>query len=215
MIFTLERVSQPDIEPVTLEEMRRHLRVTQTDTDTDITGLIVAAREWAEDYTWRALVDQSWRLTLDEYASAYANVDSDTVSGYRGAWVRSADNTILLRRSPVLAITSFVSVDSAGVETAIDAATYALREADSKWPRLVPLPGANWTSGPLRITFRAGFADRVSSPQQDADSVPFRFKAAMRLYAEALFDRDERMMKLLLEAAQGLLKPERAQLSLA
>ena len=53
MNFTLERVTQPDIEPVTLDEMKRHLRcfMSVTDEDDDITALIVAAREWIEDYT--------------------------------------------------------------------------------------------------------------------------------------------------------------------
>lgn len=218
MKFTIERVTQPDIEPVTLTEMKRHLRcfADVTSEDDDIIGLIVAAREWVEDFTGRALIDQTWRLTLGDYVNAFANVDSDTVSGcYRGEWAPLADSSILLRKAPVLGITSFMSVDSDGVETAIDSATYELREADSKWPCVVPLTGANWTAGPLRITFRAGFADRLGSPQQGAEVVPVRFKAAIKLWAEAMYDRDEKLMPLLLNVAEEIVRPERSDLSLA
>ena len=218
-IFTLERVTQPAIEVVTLAQMKTHLREFSSVTalDAEITGLIQGAREWVEDFTGRVLVDSTWRLTVGEYANAYANVDSDTVSGYyRGPYYPRNDGGILLRRSPVLAITSFVSVAaSTGVETTIDPATYELREADSKWPGVYPLTGAIWTTGPLRITFRAGFADQTGSPQTGAEVVPVRFLQAMKLWVEAVYDRDEKLMPLLLEVAEKLIKSERADLSIA
>ena len=222
MNFTLERVTGPDIEPVTLEEMKKHLRcyASITDEDDDISALIVTAREWVEDYTARALIDQSWRLTID------ANLHGDRVRGFNEPrfgggfgrmewlhWMRRGE--ILLRRAPVIAVTSFKSIDAAGVETDIDSAGYALREADSKWPRLVPLSGTTWTTGTLKIEFRAGFADRLGSPKQDATRVPTRFKQAMKLWAEANYDRDPVMMPLLLGVAQQLVKPERSDLSIA
>ncbi len=84
---------------------------------------------------------------------------------------------------------------------------------------IVPLNGITWpTSGifaGFRITFRAGFADRLGSPQQDADVVPVRFKQAMKLWAEANYDRDPIMMPLLLKVAEQLVKPERADLQIA
>ena len=229
MNFLFERVTQPDIEPVLLAEMKRHLRsyTSITDEDDDITNLIIAAREWAEDYTGRALVDQTWRLSIVN-RSGYS-VGGDRVSGYtpglRGwwgqrdwdHWMRSGE--IMLRKSPVLALTEFVSVDQAGVETAVDPLSYQLREAESKWPRIVPLNGITWpTAGVFagfRITFRAGFANRTGSPLQDGRVVPVRFRQAMKLWAEANYDRDPVMMPLLLQVAEQLLKPERADLSIA
>lgn len=215
MNFLLERVSGPEIEPVTVAEMIQQVRefssISQATQD-ELGALIVAAREWVEDSTGRALIDQTWRLTVGDYVNVFANVDSDTVSGcYRGAWVPRADGSILLRKSPVLAITSFVSVDAAGAETAIAPSTYALREADSKWPSVVALNGGSWNSGTLRITFRAGFADRLGSPQEGADVVPVRFKQAIKLWAEGHYDRDEKLIAL----AESLIEPESANLRLA
>ncbi len=222
MNFTLERVTGPEIEPVTLAEMKRHLRCYSdlTTEDDDITALIVAAREWVEDYTGRALIDQAWRLTID------GHLHGDRVLGFNEPkfvggfgrlewlhWMRRGE--ILLRRAPVIAVTSFKSIDAAGVETEIASVGYALREADSKWPRIVPLSGTTWTAGGLKIEFRAGFADRLGSPKQDASKVPTRFKQAMKLWAEANYDRDPVMMPLLLGVAEQIVKPERADLSIA
>lgn len=43
-------------EPITREEAKRHLRVEFDDDDALIDGLIVAARQWAEDFLNRPLV---------------------------------------------------------------------------------------------------------------------------------------------------------------
>jgi len=213
--FILERITQPEVEPVTLAEMKRHLRAfsSVTDEDADITALIVGAREWAEHYTGRALIDQQWRLTIDSRGAPVG----DVVSGFSGYPARcgyytgvfdwSSRSEIRLRRSPALQVVSIKSVDSAGVETTIDSTTYQLREVDSKWPRVVALSGS-WTASMLRILFRAGFADTVSSPGEGAEVVPVCFKQAIKLWAEANYDRDEKMMPVLLKTAEGLLDKE-------
>lgn len=168
MNFLLERTAEPEIEPITLAEMKRHLRLFDdiTSEDNDVSGLITVAREWVEEYTGRALIDQTWRLTVEDYTTG----------------------VIMLRRSPVLAVLSMVSVDAEGAETTIDASTYEVREAASRWPTLVPLSGATWPTGVLRITFRAGFADRTGSPQQDGSVVPAVIKQAMKLVAAHYYD---------------------------
>lgn len=227
MKFILERTVDPTIEPVTLAEMKVHLRTFAGDTGEDdyITGLIKGAREWVEDYSGRALFDQTWRLTIAGQYHGY--VGGDIVGGYRvgyysyGAgsreweyWLRRGQ--ILLRKSPVLSIVSFKSVDIAGVETDIDAATYELREIDSRWPRIAPLNGATWPAcTDLRIVFRAGFADQDISPPDDATVVPERYKQAMKLWAEANYDRDDKTMQLYLDTAERLVKSDRSELGMA
>lgn len=221
MRYVLERVVDPAIEPVDLAAMKRHLREFEdvSSSDGDISDLIVSAREWAEDYTGRALIDQTWRLSIDQTG----NWLGDSVAGYvprsgydcgRFHWV-SRVGEIYLRKSPVLSIVSFVTVDDAGAETAIDAATYELREVDSKWPRLVALSGATWTASNLRITFRAGYANLVGSPEGTEADVPARFRQAIKLHAEAHYDRDAVMMQKLLDAAENLIRPERSEIGFA
>ena len=211
-VFILERTVPPEEEPVSIGEIKRQLRSFASDTseDDDMNALIASAREWVEDYTGRALMPQTWRLTLDN-SVGHDIVGGDTVSGYRPGYYTGAlwwqpTFELMLRRAPVISVDSFVSVDAAGVETAIAASQYSLREKDSKWPRIVPLNGANWSIGTYRVTFTAGFAD--------ADSVPVRFKQAIRLHAEGHYDRDPQMLPLLLEVAEKLIKPERADLQI-
>ena len=219
MIFTHERITSPDIEPIELAELKRHLRefAEVTDADEDLTNLIVAAREWAEEYTGRALIDQTWLLTVA--AHGHGSTNAVVYSGYKrysredwAHWINRRE--IMLRRSPVIAITSIVSVDSSGVETTINPATYALREANSKWPRVLALDGAAWTSSLFKVQFRAGFADRLGSPVQGAERVPVRFKQAMKLWAEANYDRDPKMMALLFDTAANIIKNECSELRL-
>ncbi len=60
-------ITAPAVEPVTLAEARLHLRVIDTSEDTLITSLIVAAREYCENFTGRKLIQQTWDLILDAF----------------------------------------------------------------------------------------------------------------------------------------------------
>lgn len=214
--FTLERVVQPAIEVITLAQMKTHLREysSMTDRDAEISGLIQGAREWVEDYTGRALIDQAWRLSIGD-SLTLAFTDANKTSGiYYGDWFANA-NGIMLRKSPAIAITSFSTVNADGTETIIAPALYEIREAASKWPRLVGLNGATW-SGEMRISFRAGYANLLGSPTPEGvEKIPARFIHAMKLWAEANYNRDEKTMALLLDTAERLICPERCELGMA
>ncbi len=225
MVFVLERVSGPAVEPITLAEAKQQCRVTDITTgsppvashpdDDQISGLIVAAREWAEEFTGRALIEQSWRLTI------YCNPCLGHPNNVSGIYQWGRYGEIMLHKSPVIEITSFVSVDSAGVETEFGEgspflANYELREGNSKFPRIVGLDGATWCTDILKIEFRAGFAPEEGSPlAPDAARVMERFKIAIRLWVEAHYDRDKEMMPILVQAAENMIRPERVELGMA
>ncbi len=67
--MTLVVTTQPASEPVTLDETKTHLRVTDTSEDTLIGGLITAAREYAELVTGRAFITRAYTLTLPATAT--------------------------------------------------------------------------------------------------------------------------------------------------
>lgn len=219
MIFVLERTSAPDIEPVTLAEMLVHLREFSSISEakqSQVTGLIKGAREWVEDFSGRALVDQGWKLS--EYLDNN-RFSSDVVAGlssgcFFGQYVRTR-NEVRLRRSPILEVTRVATIDTLGEEVEVDPGTYEVRDTNSKWPVLIPKTGSVWTASSLRIEFRAGFVDRLGSPQQEVELIPERFKQAMKLWVEANYDRDDKTMDKLLAAAESLIKPERSEFGMA
>ncbi len=224
MQFLLERVTQPSVEPVTLAEAKKHLRTYASDTTEDelITRLIKTSRQWAEWFTGRALVEQTWKLNLDRrigLAPARISVPAPSPEngyGWSSGDFNESNAGWLLRKSPVIAITSFVSVDSEGTETEVDSTSYVLESENTKWPRIVPVSGL-WSGDAFRIIFRAGFAAGLGSPDPtpDVSYVPDIYKQAILLHAEAFYDRDEKMMPALIQAAENLLKQERCELGIA
>ena len=65
--MTLLRTGEPAAEPVTVAEVKSHLRLQHASEDDLIAGLIRAAREEVERATGMALIDQTWRLVLDRW----------------------------------------------------------------------------------------------------------------------------------------------------
>lgn len=203
MRWQLELVSGPEIEAVSLAEMKTHLReYSGTSRDEEIEELIQAAREWLEEYTGQVMIEETWKLSIDQNDQW---LDEETSTEM------TDDLDFYLRRSPVMAVVSVKTVDAAGTETTVDSSQYELRAGDSRFPFLVPLSGATWQDSNVRITFRAGYADRTSSPQQDASVVPARFKQAMKMWASGVYDKDEHSS----EAAMHLAKTLKAQVGFA
>jgi len=64
---SLNRATDPAVEPVSVSEAKAHLRVDTADDDTYIGTLITAARQWAETYLDRSLVYTQWEMKLDMF----------------------------------------------------------------------------------------------------------------------------------------------------
>lgn len=65
--MALTIVTKPTIEPVTLTEVREHLRIDALDEDGLILSFIEAATDYCEELQNRAYIDQTWDLTLDVF----------------------------------------------------------------------------------------------------------------------------------------------------
>lgn len=136
-------ISAPSVEPVTLERLRRHLRLPadQTAEDDDLEESIVAARQEAEHLTGRALAPQTLEIALD-------------------AW--PADG-IELRRPPLVSVTWLKYVDLEGVERTVDPADYALdTHQEPAW--LVPVYDALWPlardqANAIQVRYVAGYPE--------------------------------------------------------
>ncbi|KZK83494.1 Phage gp6-like head-tail connector protein [Pseudovibrio sp. Ad13] len=93
----------PALEPVSLAQAHAQLRVSHTHEDDLIERLIKAAREQVETLTRRALIDQEWRLLLDDL---------------------SPDRLIRLPVAPVAQVLQVYTYDREGNQQLVPASNY-------------------------------------------------------------------------------------------
>ncbi len=160
--MSLTLLSPPAAEPVTLGEIKEHLRVTHNDEDALITGMAVAAVRAVEARGGLALMPQAWRLSLDT----------------------PPDETVLLPIAPVSAVDGVSVIDGNGVAQTIDANLYeAATGAPGRVRPAGPWPAPGVALDGVRIDFTAGYAD--------AASVPEPLKQAVKLLAAYFFETRE------------------------
>ena len=139
---TYTRIIEPATEPITTAEAKDHMRITHTDEDTYIAGLIAVARMYIEDISYRALVTQTWQYSIPCFP---------------------AIKEIELPVPPLQSITLIEYLDEVGVSTTFNASNYIVDTAGLRG-RVVLADSANWPSpsslypvNPVRITFVAGY----------------------------------------------------------
>src|SRR3954464_12356175 len=139
----LTLISGPSYEPITLTEAKDHLRVYSSADDSTIPRLISAARARVETFTRRALISQSWRLTLDRFPCIWTP-DTGLYTS-RPAWnvPRQDVQEIHLPKNPVISVDKvsyLTDPDGAEVEITDFQADFAseparvLPAANSYWP---------------------------------------------------------------------------------
>lgn len=104
----IKLITAPTAEPVTLAQAKEHLRITHTQDDAYIIGLIEAARRHAEQHTGRRLCTQTVDYFLDAFPSG----------------------AIELPCPPVASITSIKYLDENGVEQTLSNTLYKLSAGD-------------------------------------------------------------------------------------
>jgi uncharacterized phiE125 gp8 family phage protein len=182
-VGSLALVTRPTTEPVSLAEARAQCRITGTLEDAQLAALITDAREWAQGYTKRMFMAQTWDYRLHEFPLC----------------------EIKLPVSPVQSVTSVTYYDTDNAETTLSTDEY---ETDlySLVPVISPAYGYDWPStyeryNAVTIRFVGGYA--TSHPDL------LTVKQAMLLYIEAHYDRDAVGFDKLLAAAERKLDPLR------
>lgn len=175
--YGLTVITPPAYEPVTLEEMRRHLKDPPSDEDNEIAAWMQAAREWVESYTGRTLVDTTLEVSFEAYP----------------------DWQIFLPRPPIIQVVSFKYISSDGVDTTLAADQYVLDQSLALSPRVVPAygvawPGTRWQPSSLRIRYRAGYARDGVTPDERS-LVPSSLRSAIKLIVGHLFEHRENVVE--------------------
>jgi phage conserved hypothetical protein, phiE125 gp8 family len=173
---------KPTAELVSLAEARAQCRVTHSLDDAQLAGLITDAREWAQGYTRRLFMPQTWDYRLHCFT-----------------------NAIALPVGPVQSISSITYYDTSNVQQTLSAEAY---DADlySAVPTIRAADGYSWPStysryNAVTVRFVGGYA--TGHPDL------LNAKQGMLLYIEAHYDRDERTFETLVTAAERKLDPLR------
>jgi uncharacterized phiE125 gp8 family phage protein len=184
MNYSVSVKVEPAAEPLTLVEAKLHLKVDVTADDDLIEGLIVAARQWSENFCRRSWVRRTLELRMDCFPSV-----------------------ILLPRGPVSSVTSVKYTDSGGSEATMAAADYQV-DLYGTPPRIVPQLGVTWPmtkNGALNgvlIEYVAGYAPGEASPTDHAENVPQAVKAAMKLMLSHWYENRQAVVVANVQAAE-------------
>lgn len=150
----LTLTTAPASEPLSLADVKFHLREDDDAQDSFIESLIVVARRKVEELTGRALITQTWRLDLPHFPCG-------------GRW-----SQIVLPRPKLISVTSVKYYDTSGTLQTMDVGDYVVHLGGEYGPGfIVPAYGESWPSArdlpnAVQVVFVAGYgtAEQVPEP---------------------------------------------------
>nr|WP_315210107.1 phage head-tail connector protein [uncultured Albidiferax sp.] len=162
----LQRLTAPTEPAVTLTEAKAHLRVDIADDDLLIAALVTAATEAAEHQLERALMPQTWVLSLDAFSAQ-----------------------IPVHLVPVQSVIGITYIDTEGNTQTLGPSSCSLSNTSDYAPASIqPAYGTTWPAtraqpDSVRITVTAGYPS--------ADQVPEPIKSWIKLLVGTLYANRE------------------------
>jgi uncharacterized phiE125 gp8 family phage protein len=191
-----DRITDATVEPLTIEQAKRHLReeLSDADNDADIGTLITAARLDAEARLQRTLISTAWRLTLDAFPLG--------TEGY-------GDGAVRLAMGRVIAVQSLKYVDPDGVLQTLASDQYRVDLAGDV-ARITPAYGLNWpttqdVTAAVQVNYTAGYGTTAAA-------VPAPIVSWIKLAIGDLYEQRSRSAErpaVPMQFADGLLDPYR------
>ena len=163
---TFITTSGPAVEPITLEEMKTRLRVSGCDFDSELSDMLISARQQVEADTYRKLITQTVVMYQEDFVSLLGPLD--------------------IRLAPIQSITHVKYYDRDDALQTFAAADYyanltstppeiRLKEA-KQWPNT-----SLYRPNKVEVTMVAGYGTTAAS-------VPRAAKLAMVEYCRAIWD---------------------------
>lgn len=164
-------------EPVSLAEVKQHLRVDIADDDALILALVSSARQMAETLTNRQLLTATWNLVLDAFP----------------------ERAILIPKGPVQVVASISYLDMNFNLVTMPPENYVVASTDDL-TRITPIFGQIWQPtlpqiGAVTVQFVAGYGDSTQVPAGIKHWIKLRVDSLYNQRGEVAFARG-RMDKL-------------------
>lgn len=160
--FTPQLVTAPTVEPLTATEAKLHLKIDSTTDDDLISSLIIAARQYAETVTSRALITQTWDIKYDEFP-------------------REIDEAIVLPKAPIASITSVTYLDTSNVSQTWNSSNYLTDLPSGSWAGFGRIRPGYQVTWPATYPVLNAVTVRIVCGYGVASAVPDGIKAAMKL----------------------------------
>lgn len=174
-------VTQPAIEPVSGNQVRNHLKIEYDEDNDMIVSLIVAARQFVEDYTGTALMTQTLKLSLDGVSEYDVPLRDGLYVGKESYYQK---RIIYLPHPPLVSVTHIKTFADDNTESTFAASNYHV-DANGTPGRIVLKDGQNWPTNlrypnGIEVTYVTGY-----STQQD---VPKPLQFAIMQYINYLYE---------------------------
>jgi uncharacterized phiE125 gp8 family phage protein len=144
MIQTI--VTEPTVEPLTVEEVKLHLRLDYDNEDSWVASQITTARQLVEDWTGRQMCTATRKVILDGFQCE-----------------------IELPRAPTIAVTGITYVDTEGATQTLSTSVYTV-DADSEPGRVYLAYNQSWPSvrtqqKAVEVTYTCGYGGPCDVPR--------------------------------------------------
>ena len=183
--MSLTLVTAPTSEPVSLSEMKSHLRLDGGDDDAYVSKCLKAARQWIEGQIKRSIMAKTYDYNID-YCWPYKD----------GA-IR-----IDFPLNPVTSVTSITYVDSDGASQTLASSQYTVvaREFNSYIVAAynISLPDVRWVPNAITVRFVTG----------NSSTVPDELRRAIMILAGHYYENRETSMDAPI-AIEALISPFR------
>ncbi len=158
---SLVQTVAPTETPVSLDEVKDHLRIDDDEEDLLIASYIEAATIFAQEYTWSQLCTATFAERWDRFPSV-----------------------IVPKKCPLLTVTSVAYVDTAGVAQTLTVTTDYVVDIYQKPARIIPAYTKWWPAtrcyvNDVTLTYTAGYGG--------PDDVPAEVKQAILLKCGQLY----------------------------
>lgn len=177
----------PTVEPVTLKELRDHLRISHTDEDSYLEDLITEARQEIEDITGIALNTQTWMMTLDHWPPGATKWWDGMQQGHiNEIHTGSQFRAVELSRYPLISVTGINVYDTSDNATAVTVATVFEVNTAKLRGTITLKDGQTWPvalreTAAIEITYTAGYG-------ATAAAVPAPLRRAVKNMAAYMYE---------------------------